>query len=248
MDETLEIRKQLRSWFETDLGQDVLTYEKQKVNKVLPDLFGYHLLQLGSVGQFDLLSNSRIGNKVIVESEPVETISGLSGLISTSYTLPVASESIDLVVLPHLLEFEPNPHQVLREIYRILIGEGHVIILGFNPWSWWGLWRILLAWSEKPPFCGHYIGLTRLRDWLALLDFEIINTEKFYFRPPLKNIKVMKKIIVLEQLGKFCMPFWGGIYMLVAKKRVVPLTPVKMQWRIRRHMIASGFAEPSTRQ
>lgn len=80
-----------------------------------------------------------------------------------------------------------------------------------------------------------------------MLDFEIIATEQFYFRPPLRNERIMQKLMLVEQLGRYCWPFFGGIYMLLAKKRVIPLTPIKMQWRSRRHMIASGVTEPSAR-
>lgn len=248
MDKSLEMRKQLRTWFQSDLGQDLLSHEKQVIDRILPGLFGYHLLQIGSVGQEDFVAESRIGNKLLIDLELTEVPSHLSGLISTSHSLPIAANSMDVVVLPHILEFAPRPHQILREVNRVLIGEGHVIITGFNPLSWWGLWRVLLAWSEKPPFTGHYLSLNRLKDWLTLLDFEIVNTDKFFFRPPIMNKKVMQRLLAMEKLGRYLWPFCGGVYLLVAKKRVIPLTPVKMQWRSRRHMIASGFAEPSTRQ
>jgi hypothetical protein len=89
--------------------------------------------------------------------------------------------------------------------------------------------------------------MTRLRDWLALLDFEIIRIEYFYYRPPLENPRISKKLGFMEQLGRFCWRYLGGIYLLVAKKRVIPMTPVKMQWQMRRHMLTPGVVEPSAR-
>ena len=158
------------------------------------------------------------------------------------------SESVDVVVLPHLLEFEPDPHQVLRETERILIGEGHLVILGFNPWSLWGLWRTVLAWRGEPPWCGRFFGIARIKDWLALLGFDIIKARRFYFRPPLPSEGVMSKLELLERIGRTCWPYLGGAYIVVAKKRVATVTPVKTSWRAHRQIISSGIAEPSTRR
>ena len=238
---------ELLRWFNGQLGQSVLATERSRVARVLPDLFGYHILQVGELADVHLLDSSRINHKIIAAQVEHKNPEKSPGLFCKSEALPVASESMDVVVLPHLLEFTDNPHQILRETERVLIGEGHVLILGFNPWSLWGLWRLLLAWRERPPWSAHYIGLTRLRDWLTLLDFEIINTERFYFRPPLENETIMQKLQFMEQLGRYCWSFFGGVYMLAAKKRVISLTPIKLQWQSRRRMIASGLVEPSAR-
>lgn len=238
--------QELLCWFSGNLGQSVLAIERNRVSRILPDLFGYHILQVGEHANAHLLDSSRINHKIVAAQTGNRT-GQIPSLICKSEALPVASESMDVVVLPHLLEFTNNPHQILRETERVLIGEGHVIILGFNPWSLWGLWRLLLAWREEPPWTAHYIGMTRLRDWLTLLDFEIIKTEKFYYRPPLENTSIMHKLQFMEQLGRYCWSFFGGVYMLVAKKRVISLTPIKLQWQTRRRMIASGLIEPSAR-
>lgn len=238
---------QLLHWFSGNLGQSVLVTERSRVSRVLPDLFGYHILQVGELADVHLLDSSRINHKIIAAQISNANMGGSPGMYCKSEALPVASESMDVVVLPHLLEFTDNPHQILRETERVLIGEGHVIILGFNPWSLWGLWRLLLAWRERPPWSAHYIGMTRLKDWLTLLDFEIIKTERFYFRPPLENAAIMQRLQFMEQLGRYCWSFFGGIYMLAAKKRVISLTPIKLQWQTRRRMIASGLIEPTAR-
>lgn len=238
----LSVRKQLQDWFSGEHGTLLLEEERKKLAQKLYALFGYHILQIGNIGSTDFLDDSKISHKLIARLVPGELVGQRSGFCCDCSNLPVASDSIDVVVLPHVLEFEANPHQVLRESERVLIGEGHVVILGFNPWSFWGLWRLLLAWREKPPWHGHYIGLTRIKDWLKLLDFEVIKIERFYFRPPMRSLKLLKKLEFIEKLGRFCWPWFGGVYLLVAKKRVVPLTPIKLQWRTRRQMIATGVA------
>jgi len=233
-------------WFQGTLGQAVLLAERHFVARALPDLFGYHILQVGAPGGTQFLDSSRISHKVITDSHR-EAPAAVINMICDQHAMPLGPDSVDVMVLPHVLEFDTHPHQVLREMERVLIGEGHVLIIGFNPWSLWGLWRLFHAWRDRFPWNGRYISMTRLRDWLALLDFEVTRTEYFYYRPPLENPRISKKLVFMEQLGRFCWRYVGGIYLLVAKKRVITLTPVKIQWQKRRHMLAPGVAEPTTR-
>ncbi len=241
------VRQKLHGWFTSRLGQGLLVLEKQHMHHALNRLFGYHLVQLGRYTETDLLESSRITHKVVLDLYRNDTEDGYSHVLSSCDSLPIASDSLDVVVLPHALEFEQSPHQILRETGRILIGEGHVVILGFNPWSLWGLWRLLLAWRDEPPWNGHFISLPRIKDWLTLLDFEIVHVEHFYFRPPVQHQTVVKFLGFMEKMGRYAWSFFGGAYILVAKKRVVPLTPVKMSWQARRQMITSGIVEPSAR-
>lgn len=245
-DEQVHCMDNSGQWFRRPLGQAVLNAERFFACKVLPDLFGYHILQVGSPGEAQYLDCSRINHKVIIGSRRAQS-TGRAHLICDQHALPVGSDSVDVMVLSHVLEFDPHPHQILREMERVLIGDGHVVIIGFNPWSLWGLWRLVNAWRDRFPWNGKYIRMARLKDWLDLLDFEITRIEYFYYRPPVENLHISKKLVFLEQLGRFCWKYFGGIYLLVAKKRVIPMTPVKMQWQMRRHMLTPGVAEPSTR-
>jgi len=241
------LRQKLQRWFETGLGQGLLALERQYLGTILNRLFGYHLLQLGHLTDVDLLDNSRIAHKVVLDLYRDDISDAHNHVLISSDSLPIESDSVDVVVLPHVLEFERSPHQILRETGRVLIGEGHVVIAGFNPWSLWGLWRLFLAWRDEPPWCGRFLGLPRLKDWLTLLDFEIVQTEYFYFRPPIQHQRIMKHLEFMEKLGRYAWAFLGGAYIVVAKKRVIPLTPVKMSWQARRRMITSGLIEPSAR-
>jgi len=233
-------------WFQSEPGKSLLIKEKQELDKVLPYLFGYYILQCASVPPGDLLTSSKIQHKVIAAPPDAKSPGISPGIICLNSALPIEADSLDVVVLHHVLEFDHQPHQVLREIERVLIGEGHLVLFGFNPWSLFGLWRLFFAWSERYPWVGRYIRLSRLKDWLTLLDFEIVQSEKFYFSPPIRHSRLLSKLRFLEYLGKYCWPFWGGAYLLVAKKRVVARTPIKLQWQSRRRMIASGLIEPNT--
>lgn len=243
----LTVRQRLKEWFLLPLGQHLLKLEQAELEKFVPDLFGYHLMQLGLLHGDRLINSTRISHSFIVQIDEEGELQTGSAMKTAADSLPIAADSVDVVVLPHVLEFSSNPHKILREIERILIGEGHLIIIGFNPWSLFGLWRLFLAWRDEPPWCGHFFSYHRIRDWITLLDFELVRFERIYYRPPIKSMRLMRSLEFLDKLGKYCWPLFGGINIIVVRKRVVPLTPVKDIWLKRRTMIKSGIVEPTTR-
>ena len=240
-------RNGLRLWYDTPVGNRLLDIERRKLDAILPNLFGYHLLQVGCMVDDDLLGASRISHRIVidvVEDRPLQCVR----LRAYPDRLPIASDSVDVVVLPHTLEFEADPHQALREIDRILIPEGHVVILGFNPWSWWGLRRLFRRRRRDTyPWCGRFRSLPRIKDWLALLGFDIVMTSGYFFRPPLNHDRIMRRLNFIETAGARWLPMLSGAYLLVAKKRVLTLTPIKPRWRPRRSLIGADMPEPTTR-
>ena len=243
----LSVSSRLKVWFTHPLGTYIREQERQILDGILPDLFGYHFMQIGTLFGDSLLDSSRIGHRMLVQLEDEGELLLETDMLCASDYLPIASDSMDVVVLPHGLEYSPNPHKLLREIERVLIGEGHLVITGFNPWSLCGIWRMLLAWRDEPPWSGHFFSYARIKDWFSLLDFELVRIERFFYRPPLMNMTLFGKLSFLEKLGKYCWSVFGGVYIIVVRKRVVPLTPVKLIWHKRRRMIESGIAEPTTR-
>lgn len=224
----VEVMAGLRHWFATGLGSEVLNAEHALLDHILPDLFGYHALQLGQVVPCNLLQTSRIRHRLVVDAA-VEPVAGLSHLQAQPDQLPFASDSIDVVVLHHLLDVTRNPHGVLREATRVLLPEGHLVILGFNPWSLWGLWRFFrLPWSSTP-WLRRVISAHRLADWLALLDFEIVGVESAFFRPPVDTGAIRQRLGWLDALG---LRYWsqgGATYAILARKRVACLTPLRLR-------------------
>lgn len=240
--------QQLAEWFTSSLGQRVLETELQTLETILPNMFGYHILQIGNLMQTDYLQSSRIQQRVTSILESLENNQTAQQFYCSKKALPIAADSIDVVVLPHILEFNTDPHQVLREMERVLIGEGHVVILGFNPWSFWGIYRSILTWFDKTPWHGKFFSPFRVKDWLSLLDFEIEQSKTIYFRPPIRSKRLNQWTIFMEKLGRYVLPFAGGVYVIIAKKRVATLTPNRMRWKLRRRLISSGVAEPSARR
>lgn len=241
-------RQAFCTWLEKPLGRRLLKTERAELEKILPGLFGYHLVQLGAVRKgTDLLSSSRIWHRVVLETGTWPEAQPPS-LLSRADALPFASASIDGMVLPHVLEYEANPHQVLREVQRVLVPYGTLVILGFNPWSFWGLWRLLLYRRGRVPWCGRFYSLTRIRDWLALLGFEVVKLRHFLFRPPLQHRRLMRRLRFLEVVGQRCCPFLAGGYAVVAKKQVIRLNPVDTLWCREGGLEIPGLAEPTARK
>lgn len=240
-----DIREGLRGWYNRPLGQLLLEQERDQLDNILPTLFGYHIVQVGCLLGDDLLSSSRISNKILLDPD-----SGGETLTPAAYAypdaIPVASDSVDVVLLPHTLEFERDPHQILREADRILIPEGHVVVLGFNPWSIWGIWRLFRGRSGKAPWCGDFLTLARTKDWMALLGFDVVLVRRYFFRPPLQRAGIMKKLSFMEKPGSKFWPHLSGAYVLLAKKRVATLTPIRPRWRPQRKLVGD-LARPTTR-
>jgi SAM-dependent methyltransferase len=215
----------LADWLQTTHGQYLLEREQALIDHSVADVFGFHALQLG-LPQHDLLRANRIPLRVTAGSEP-----GAQVRLSVD-ELPFDSGSVDLVLLPHVLEFNEHPHQILREVERIMMPEGHVIITGFNPRSLWGVRRALGPKTEYP-WCGKFISLPRIRDWLALLGLEVVDARFACYAPPLTNPGWLKRLHFMEPSGNRWWAVCGGVYFLEAIKRVPGVRPLKPQWNER---------------
>lgn len=236
-----DTQNELRRWFKAYPGEMLRAQDNQCLQEILPTLFGYHLLKVGHCEDVEVLSASKIPHRVVMDwrVEHPEIKSQVTCLCASPEAMPFSADSLDVVILSRNLEFSANPHQVLREVDRCLIPEGHVVIVCFNPLGMWSILRWLLSWRERPPWCGRFIRPSRLRDWLQLLGFDVIETRFYFYRPPLANKAIMEKLGFLENLGRHWWPILSGSYIMVAKKRVTTLTPLKPRWRLRRSRIVA---------
>jgi SAM-dependent methyltransferase len=235
----------LRHWFNSTPGTAVSILEQQIAREMLTDLFGYHVVQLGAPNPAHLLEHSRISHRVVIASSSSE--GGQVSLYADPDRLPIEPNSIDVVVLPHTLELASNAHGVLRETERILIGDGYVVIFGFNPWSIYGLWRYALGWRGAAPWSGRFLSLTRLKDWLGLLGFDIERIERTSFRPPIENSRWHRRLEFIERLGGYFWPIFSNVYVILARKRIATVTPIRARWAKRTHL-TSNVVEPTARR
>ena len=219
------IHESLHDWFQSPLGAYLLTRERAWLDRVVPDIFGFHAIQLG-LPKCDLLRESRIVHRVIVSPDDVSE----HGQVRAQFhELPFETQSIDLCVLPHVLEFSENPHEILREIDRVLRPEGRVLILGFNPWSLFGTRKL---WTSKGyPWQGQFVSLVRIKDWLQLLGLEPASGQLACYIPPCESEKWQRRFRFMESAGDRWWGVAGGVYMLEAIKRVQGMRLIAPAWR-----------------
>jgi SAM-dependent methyltransferase len=197
-------------------------------------------------------------------------------MVSAPDALAIAADSIDAVLLPHTLELADDPHAVLREVDRILRPDGNLVVLGFNPWGWWGL-RHAVSRQGFPPGAQRMISDGRLCDWLRLLEFRIHHSCFYYFVPPLIRRappkhgrqartddgtqavdappKVPAPPSAAERMSGHLarglgvlrrVPVFAGCYVLVARKQTYVVTPIRLAWR-RRTTLVGTLVKPTTR-
>ena len=214
----------LGDWFGTSRGKYVLAWERAQLAAAVEDVFGFRALQIG-LPQINFLEANRM---------PFRFSAGLDrgcDLAADPVSLPLASASVDLVVLPHVLEFSADPHRILREVERVLMPEGQIVIAGFNPLSLWGLRRKLARRRDLYPWRGEFIGLARLRDWMKLLGFEVNGGRFGCYAPPFRHRRWLRRFRFMEHAGDRWWPIAGGVYMMRAVKRTVGMRLVTPNWR-----------------
>ena len=237
---------ELGAWLQTAPGRYLLDWEQDRLDQAVADAFGFHALQLG-LPELDGLRANRmphrwVASDSLIVPEPLPLQPPRDGISTTQLdgervhlhcefdALPFPSASLDLVVLPHALELARDPHLTLREVERVLVPEGRLLVAGFNPASLWGLrqraghvrQRLGVARSRGMflPRAGDFIGYWRLRDWLRLLGFEVEAGSFGCWRPPCNSERWLARFGWMDGLGDRWWPVLGAVYFVHAVKRV----------------------------
>lgn len=233
-------RYALALWLRSPRGRRLLAIEERELGRVLPGVFGRHVLQVGCWGRSDQLLKSC----ETLHHAVIGTVADFGATaVAQPEQLPVMARSVDAVVLPHTLEFTRSPHNLLREVDRVLSDRGRLFVLGFNPWGVWGLrQRIGLRYRAFPGGARFY-GVGRLCDWLELLDFEVTEVRRFGVGFPWTEPRSDGEAWSLGGLGASI----AEGYMVVAKKRVVPINFVGRAARAQIRPLV-GVVMPSARR
>lgn len=227
----------LYDWYRRPLGRALAEAELAALTGRLTNLFGYHMLVIDPPWEECVLDESRIAHRVIQSIAPQAR--PCVGLSADPDQWPIMTDSVDAVVLPHTLELSTNPHQVLREADRSLIPDGHLVILGFNPFSPWGLRRLLSRSSGVLPWGARFRSLHRIKDWLALLGFDTLCSQYLFQRPPVQNQHVLRRLQFMEPAGEGHM-LLSACYILVARKRSIVMTPLREAQRPHKRLFPVG--------
>lgn len=213
---TTRILTPLDSWSQLPHGACLLQQTQRRVNHHLSRCFGYHLLKLGQLSCQLSTAKSPIIHQINCAPSGKDI-----GLYADLHLLPIQDSSIDLCILAHELDFSSDPHQLLREIDRVLTLDGTLIISGYNPISLFGLRSLF---TPKHPQSPRLFLPNRVLDWLHLLGFEIQQKQHFDFLSCNLNTKFSNCI---ESIGERFLPFFCSTYFIVAKKQSIPMTRIK---------------------
>ncbi len=225
----------LQDWFQTPPGRYLLAWEQAQFDQAVADIFGYHALQLG-LSAVDGLGANRMPHRWLAMPE-ADSTPGVA-VVTDFAALPFFANTLDLVVLPHSLELSPDPHATLREVERVLVPDGRVVICGLNPASLWGmrqrrarLYRRLGFGDLFLPDTGDFIGYRRMRDWLRLLGFEVESSQFGAYRPAVRSEAWLERLRWFDAAGERWWPIFGAVYFVVAIKRVRGLRLLSKDWR-----------------
>ena len=234
-------------WFESPLGAHVLREETALARLALDDVFGFELLQVGAWGPArHWLCGARTQHTTLLAPDLGPGVTLCAPLDS----LPFGSDSIDAIVLPHTLELVEDPYAVLREAERVLCAEGCLMICGFNPVSGWGARRLFAQYFRRPAFppqTRRMLSERRLRDWMALLDFEVASVYGYLGSMPVTGrIRKTSDGSSREAEYRPRAALTAGAYLLKARKRVQTLTLVRpKRWSRQRVLVPA--AETTTK-
>ncbi|MES2534690.1 MAG: methyltransferase domain-containing protein [Pseudomonadota bacterium] len=231
----------LGPWLESPAGNYVREWEQLQLQALTADIFGFNAVQLG-MPQISGLEANRMPNKWLTDTHLPQTRDVPIVVVHDFTELPFATQSLDLVVLPHVLEFAAEPHQVLREVERVLIPEGQVIVCGFNPASLWGARQaaVGLTGGHFLPGDGELISVPRLKDWLKLLNMEVHPGHFGCYAPPCATDKWLNRFSFMEKAGDRWWPYFGAVYIVQAIKRVKGMRLIGPAWKIQTGKVARG--------
>ena len=237
------LQTRLREWYASFPGQSMLPQIRNLVTAMLGKTYGYHALQIGSLEDAgNLLEASDLLHSVHMAEAKAASVT----FLGEPTALPVQAKSTDLILLLHTLDTCDDPYQTLREVDRALADDGHVLILGFNPWSIWGGLRLFMRWRNALPWQAHFYRLQRVQDWLGVLGFKPVQQRTLYFQPPFKNEKIIQKLRFMRYLH-YVLPFCGALYLIKAQKQTANAMPLRTRWLPRRKFVPGGLVRPTSR-
>lgn len=236
----------LARWYAGPVGSAILRNTRLRLKDQLPKVFGHRALQIGALGpQGQLLDDTATLRRHLLDPRGAKVG---ADVIADARQLPFADDSLQVVYLPHTLDYCDVPHQVLREANRVLADDGFLLLMGFNLWSAWGARRAMLLWRKGMPWRGHFFSAARVADWLSVLDFRVtsrvgVGPASMHGSPPGKS-RFRQGTRALREFG-------APVYVLLARKQSIPLNPAQLlraRQRGRKAVVAGAFAHSSSKR
>ncbi|MEN9912263.1 MAG: hypothetical protein RI956_707 [Pseudomonadota bacterium] len=204
------------------LGQ--LAWEQKILNTFSENVFGYYAVTL-ELNALNLLEYSSIPHILRMDSVSQEKVyRSLStnsknpvNILVDLHNWPFDDDSLDYIILPHVLEFSDNPHSILREAQRCLRAGGYLSITAFNPHSFLGIQAGHIELGHR----HQWLTRRRLLDWMQLLNLYPDRGAFGQWRPMTERPKLFNRLAWLDKAGERWWPHGANIFALRVVKRVV---------------------------
>jgi SAM-dependent methyltransferase len=204
--------------YQTPRGKLLQAMEAQYLKRSMTVGCKQHQLQIGGLGwEGDFVDCSLYRNYVILDGKGRGCAEALK-VNARAFSLPIQTESMDLVILPHILEFDAHRFQTMREVNRVLKPGGELIVINFNPYSFSVRFQFLWDRRLANSWRAHFITRARVLDWLKLLNFEVQVTAEF----GLDTFNITHGIYKISTSSVFAMA-----YAVKAVKRNYALIPLQ---------------------
>lgn len=230
-------------WFQHLPGSMLLQLETDALSSWFEHISGMHCLQIGGPSNLAMIKSANYLHKTYLSPQYGSAMHH-ARIQSSLDELPFLRSSIDAIVLTHMLEFSISPRQFIKETHRILAPSGQLILFSFNPWSLWGITRHRRN-KRGFPWAGNFYSGLRIKTWLRQAGYSILLSKTLSFRPPLHDIKRCNRWAFMETVGAYCFPGWGAVSFMIAQKKELGVTPIKISWN-RRLVKVGGIIEPTT--
>lgn len=222
-DDWLALIDDARAWFDGPLGQQLRGQERRVIADELQRCFGSYLVHYAPFVEAPVESKIKRSVRLGASMPGME-------IICEEQSWPLTEHAADVVVVQHGLDFSFSPHAVLREAARSVRPGGHLLIVGINPWSLWGARHLA---SREVLRKAHCIRPNRVGDWLNLLGFALEKRRFGCYCPPLSSARWQQRLARLDMIGDRLQPPTGGFYLLVARKLMIGLRPLRQNPRER---------------
>ena len=134
--------------------------------------------------------------------------------------LPLPDSSIDRILMVHALEHSEDPHETLKEMWRVLAPNGRLVVVVPNRR---GVWARL----EHTPFgTGRPYSRGQLVKTLRDSNFTPGPSAEALFFPPSRRRAMLRFHATLERAGRKFWPMFSGVIIMEAQKRLYQGIPV----------------------
>ncbi len=233
-------RQQFSHWLAERRGQRLIHLEQKLLRRMLKHIHSDQTLLLGDSHQAALVDVVKC-NRALIAYPLLPQQQRNDFICSDIEALPLLPDSMDLIVMPHILQFSPDPFHALREAYLALKPEGHLVTIGFNPLSLWGLLKLF---CHRPPYIGKFHSPLQVKSWLEQLDF-VIQQQESYCLLPVLDEKLGRPLFLFEQLNRLFFSIFGGIYVTVAQKQTIKLLFSPPDWSTAEKAMKNGVVKPA---